>query len=70
MAQPTNQLQNTKQFFSSEVIKGKFEELLGKKAQGFLTSVLQIINSNNMLASADHNSLYMAAATAATLFLS
>lgn len=69
MAQHTNQLQNTKQFFSSEVIKGKFEELLGKKSQGFLTSVLQIINSNNLLASADHNSLYMAAATAATLDL-
>ena len=69
MAQPTNQLQNTKQFFSSDVIKGKFEELLGKKAQGFLTSVLQIINSSSLLASADQNSLYMAAATAATLDL-
>lgn len=65
----TSQLQNTKQFFSSELIKSKFQELLGQKAQGFLTSVIQIVNSNGSLAQADQNSLYMAAATAATLDL-
>lgn len=64
----SNQLQ-AKQFFNSDAIKNKFQELLGAKAQGFITSVLQIVQSSDLLQKADTNSLFNAAATAATLDL-
>ena len=63
-----NQL-TVKSLFSQENVKSKFQEMLGKKAQGFITSVLQIAASNTMLAKADPMSIYNAAATAATLDL-
>jgi recombination protein RecT len=59
----------TKQFFSRDDIQNKFKELLGQKAQGFITSVLQIANSSTMLSKADPMSIYNAAAVAATLDL-
>jgi recombination protein RecT len=55
--------------FSQDNIKKKFEDLLGKKAQGFITSVLQIVSSNDLLAKADAMSVYNAAAVAAVLDL-
>lgn len=58
-----------KGLFSQQNVKAKFEELLGKKAQGFMTSVLQIVASNGLLAKADPHSIFHAAATAATLDL-
>lgn len=58
-----------KSLFAKDDVKAKFQELLGKKAQGFITSVLQIVNSNNLLKNADPMSIYNAAATAATLDL-
>lgn len=60
---------NTKDFFSREDIKKKFEQLLGQKAQGFITSVLQVVNGNNMLKNADPLSIYNAASVAAILDL-
>ncbi len=54
-----------KSLFSQDTVKKKFEELLGKKAQGFITSVLQIVASNKNLSEADPMSLYHAAAVAA-----
>lgn len=59
----------TKGLFSQQNIKAKFEELMGKKSQAFITSVLQIVASNDLLAKADPMSVYNAAATAATLDL-
>lgn len=59
----------TKGLFAQDNIKKKFEELMGKKAQGFITSVLQIVNSNDLLKNADPMSVYNAAAVAATLDL-
>jgi recombination protein RecT len=50
-------------------VRTKFEEMLGKKAQGFITSVLQITTSNKLLANADPMSIYNSAAMAATLDL-
>lgn len=50
-------------------VKSKFQEMLGKKAQGFITSVLQITASNNLLSKADPMSIYNSAAMAATLDL-
>ena len=58
-----------KSFFSQNNVRLKFEELLGKKAQGFITSVLQVVNSNNLLSQAEPTSVYNAAAVAATLDL-
>jgi recombination protein RecT len=59
----------TKALFSQDNVKAKFEELLGKKASGFMTSVLQVVASNQLLAKADPPSVYHAAAVAATLDL-
>jgi len=71
MANPNQSVQTNspKQFFNSDVVKKKFEELLGQKAQGFVTSVLQIVSSSDLLSKADQQSLFNAAATAATLDL-
>lgn len=59
----------TKSLFNRDDVKKKFQEMLGKKAQGFITSVLQIVAQNTMLATADPNSVLQAAAVAATLDL-
>lgn len=63
------QQQITKQFFNQENVKKRFEELLGKKAPGFITSVLQCVTTSNHLANADTNSVFQAAMMAATLDL-
>jgi len=58
-----------KDFFARESVSNKFKELLGKKAVGFVTSVLQITNQNAMLSKATPISIYNASAMAATLDL-
>jgi len=63
-----NQL-TTKDFFARTDVRKKFEEMLGKRAPQFITSVLQIASSNSMLANADPISIYNSAAVAATLDL-
>lgn len=63
-----NQL-TVKSLFARDEVKSKFTEMLGKKAQGFITSVLQIVAQNKLLAKADPHSVYHAAAVAATLDL-
>lgn len=64
----TNQL-TTKDLFAKENVRKKFEEMLGKRAPQFITSVLQIAASNDLLAKADPMSIYNSAAVAATLDL-
>jgi recombination protein RecT len=64
-----SQALTTKDLFSRDSVKAKFTELLGKKAQGFITSVLQIVSSNSDLSKADPLSVYNSAAMAATLDL-
>lgn len=56
-------------FFSQENVKKKFEEMMGKNAPAFITSVLQIVSSNDLLKNADPVSIYQSAAVAATLNL-
>lgn len=63
-----NQL-TTKGYFTQSNVRSKFEELLGKRAPGFITSVLQSVASNDMLNKADPATVFHAAATAATLDL-
>ena len=60
---------STKTLFARQDVRAKFEEMLGSRAPQFITSVLQIANSNAMLQNADPMSIYNAAATAATLNL-
>jgi recombination protein RecT len=65
----SNQGMTLKGFFSQDSVKSKFAELLGKKSTGFITSVMQVVSNNKLLAKADMNSIYQAAAMAATLDL-
>lgn len=58
-----------KSLFARDEVKKKFEDMLGKRATSFITSVLQIVASNKLLANADPSSIYQAAAMAATLDL-
>ncbi|OBW97451.1 recombinase RecT [Gallibacterium anatis] len=56
-------------FFEKPTAKQKLQELLGKNAATFVTSVLQIANSNAMLINAEPKSIFNAACMAATLNL-
>lgn len=58
-----------KNLFGRDEVRNKFQEMLGKRAPAFITSVLQIVASNNLLAKADPHSVYHSAAVAATLDL-
>ena len=60
---------NAKDFFSKPMVQEKLKELVGKNAPAFATSVLQIVNSNSMLANADPQTIFSAACMAATLNL-
>lgn len=63
-----NQL-TVKSLFNRDDVKQKFQEMLGKRTSAFITSVLQIVASNALLAKADPASIYHSAAVAATLDL-
>lgn len=63
-----NQL-TIKNLFGRDEVRNKFQEMLGKRAPSFITSVLQIVASNSLLANADPHSVYHSAAVAATLDL-
>lgn len=66
----TNNTQlSIKQFINSQAIQQKFVEILGKNASSFTTSVLQVVNSNDMLKNADPQTVCSAAMMAATLNL-
>ena len=54
---------------SQDNIKARFEELLGKKAPGFISSLLAVVNNNKLLAKADPNTIVAAGAMAASLDL-
>lgn len=58
-----------KNLFGRDEVRDKFKEMLGKRAPSFITSVLQIVASNALLAKADPHSVYHSAAVAATLDL-
>lgn len=66
---PQTPQQAIKAFFTSESVKNRFSELLGSKSQGFVTSLLQVVNSNKDLSMADANTIYQSAMMAATLDL-
>ena len=69
LTQQQQQPLSIKGLFTAESTKRRFEELLGKKASGFISSVLQIANNNKLLANADPKTILNAAVTAAALDL-
>ena len=54
---------------SQESVKARFEELLGKKAPGFISSLLSVVNNNKLLAKANPKTVIAAGAMAASLDL-
>ena len=68
-AQAASQRQDIKALLSSVSIKKRFEELLGKKAPGFMSSIISVTNGNAQLQSADPRTIIAAAAVAAALDL-
>lgn len=72
-----NQLANTHQnkplslsaCLNNNTVKRRFEEVLGKKANGFISSLLQLTNATPALQQAESKTVLSAAMTAATLDL-
>lgn len=56
-------------FLNQKNVLEKFANILGEKAQGFIASVITIVNSNSLLKNATQESVYSAALMAATLDL-
>lgn len=55
--------------FQKENTQKRFQEVLGKRATSFMTSMMTIISQSDMLKDAEPNSVYLWAMTAATLDL-
>ncbi len=65
----TQNQMSVKALLERDDVKSKFKEILGKKSTAFITSVLQIVASNDLLKNANPMSIYQAASVAATLDL-
>lgn len=66
---PKTGIQKISSFLNAENVKGKFTEILGSRAQGFVASVLAACSQNESLKKATTESIYSAALMAATLDL-
>lgn len=64
-----NNLVQLKSALGADSIQKKFSEMLGKKSAGFLTSITNVVQNNDLLQKADVNSIILAAAQAASLDL-
>lgn len=60
---------NIQELLKSDMVKNRLQEILGKRSSVFATSLIQISNSNDMLAKADPTTLLNAALLATTLDL-
>lgn len=72
MAEQTQKNQNfglIKSRFDSVDVRRKFDEVMGRSASSFISSVLTVIGNNGYLRNADPNSVLMSAMVAATLDL-
>lgn len=58
-----------KTLLSGDSVKSRFQEILGKKAPAFISSVLSCVNSNSLLQTAEPQSILNSAVIAATLDL-
>lgn len=64
-----NNIVALKNALSTESVKNRFNEMLGKKSAGFITSITSVVQNNDLLQKADVNSIILAAAQAASLDL-
>ena len=62
-------IQRLKADLDSEAVKSKFNEILGKKAPGFISSIISAVSTNPKLAECEPGSVVSSAAVAATLDL-
>lgn len=60
---------SVKQLLSADAVKAKFDDVLGKKAPQFTTSLINVVNSNYQLKKVDANSVIASALVAASLDL-
>lgn len=58
-----------KTLLGRDEVKNRFQEIMGKKAPGFISSILSLTNSNALLQKAEPHSILNAAVVAATLDL-
>lgn len=64
-----NNIVALKNALSTEGVKNRFNEMLGKKSAGFITSITSVVQNSDLLQKADVNSIILAAAQAASLDL-
>ena len=64
-----NNLPALKNALNAPSVKNKFEEMLGKRAPQFMTSITSVVQNNALLQKADVNSIIMGAAIAASMDL-
>lgn len=69
MDKTTSNLVQLKTSLAADSIQKRFSEMLGKKAPGFLTSIMNAVQNNTLLQKADVNSIILAAGQAAALDL-
>lgn len=70
MANELTTVGQLKTMLSNDMVKKRFEEILGSKAAGFISTVIQVSSNNALLAKADPKSILNAAVVAATVDLS
>lgn len=66
---PMSEQQKLKNIFKSDVCKQQFAQILGQKSAGFMSSVLAVVNNNELLKKATAPSVVNSALIAATLDL-
>lgn len=64
-----NNLPALKNALNAPSVKNKFEEMLGKRAPQFMTSITSVVQNNSLLQKADVNSIIMGSAIAASMDL-
>lgn len=67
--QQKQNLQNLKNVLTKDSIKNRIQEMLGRKPDSYITSVLQVVSSNTMLVNVDAESITGAVFTACALNL-
>lgn len=69
MSNQLSTIPQLKAMLANDNTKARFQELLGKKAAGFISSIIQVANNNTLLQKAEPSSIMNAAVIAATLDL-
>jgi recombination protein RecT len=65
----SNNLPALKSALNAPSVRQKFEEMLGKRASQFMTSITSVVTNNALLQKADVNSIIMGSAVAASMDL-